>query len=421
MECDGSGIVAVRKGVPILLGRDGSVGLEILVDERNCSSAGIEWPYRVNADNSRGRIRGSARIPGLIRLIVPGGLRRVDGDNHRPETLNVIGGGRGPIPVVLAAVILPCRCFGRFRAPDKKFAVQHESILSGGGTDSKITGDIGVVHILVAVAFNDFPRDGSADESVIPCGIPVDVIFLRSGHGGPAYVHMVPHHPVRGIFPDGFSRRGGQGLHAIVINRRYDIAERVVESSVIVRIVAHKHDRGRPRRGETPVQRHIFQCPRIGRSCPRTGQSSQGVIPVGQIHHVSHLRDGKRVHFLKRIWRNDIHTPDQSVRIGNADMPGHKNQNIVVFLLRVELERHKHRSAAKFREIVRPRPAFDIAMQVGNEVFAALEKGTELLQVVTGGKRGSNLSARKIAKGNAGHGYRFPMRLFPPPAQPYRV
>ena len=70
---------------------------------------------------------------------------------------------------------------------------------------------------------------------------------------------------------------------------------------------------------------------------------------------------------------------DKSVRRGNLDSAALKNQNVVVFRFGVELERQENGGRPDIGHEPRPRPALDIAVQVGNEVLTALEKRPVLL------------------------------------------
>ncbi|WP_448338834.1 hypothetical protein AB9L11_11895 [Desulfovibrio piger] len=251
----------------------------------------------------------------------------------------------------------------------------------------------------------------NTDEAVIPGAFPVDVVFFGTLNGCPCQVYMVPHHPVCWIFSGSGSHCGRHGLYAVLIHGRYHIAQRVIEWGVIVGIVSHKACLKRCWCRDALIERDLFQCPRIVRRRAGTGQLAQGVIFVRQIDDIPGLSRGERVHVVEGIRVFDGHARKQPVRVGDRDAAFPEDQHIVVLRLRVELEGDQDGLAAKIGNETHPRPALDIAMQVGDEVLAALQKAAEFLQVVTGGEGRGHFAAREIAERYAGHGLHHPGRV----------
>ena len=325
-------------------------------------------------------------------------------------------------------VSFPCYCCRCFRAPDKKFAVQRESILSGGGTDSKVTGDIGVVRLRVSVAFNDFPPDGSAeihkisdlrsrlqagyrpprdisglshaDEAVIARFLPIDVVLFRPFHGGPVDVDVVAHHPVGGMLAHGLPRRGGQGFHALPVHGDNLVAQGEAKFRRVVRVAAHKGRCGRARRGKRRVQNNGLIAPHIGSRRTGSDDLAQRVLFMRQIHHVPDLPVRNRVEVFRPVGRGHVRI-QQPCAVGNAQPLLRKNQHEILIRLGIEGKGQKHGRAVQFRDEAHTRPAYGVAVQVGQKILHVPGRGLKTPQIVAGGKSVRQLPPGEIAKGDA--------------------
>ena len=251
----------------------------------------------------------------------------------------------------------------------------------------------------------------NTDEAVIPGAFPVDVVFFGTLNGCPCQVYMVPHHPVCGIFSGSGSHCRRHRFHAVLIHGRYHIAQRVIEGGVIVSIVSHKACLKRCWCRDALIERNLFQGPLIVRRRSGADQLAQGVVFVRQIDDIPGLSCGECVHVVESIRVFDGHARKQPVRAGYRDAAFPEDQNIVVIRLRVELKGNQDGLAAKLGNEAHPRPALDIAVQIGDEVLAALQEAAEFLQVITGGEGRGNLPAREIAERYAGHGLHHPGRV----------
>ena len=233
----------------------------------------------------------------------------------------------------------------------------HGRIVAVGERVPVLARGIGRVGLIVVVRKGRAAAD--ADEAVIACLLPVDVVFRGAFHGCPGDVRAVAHHPVGGMFAVTAARLRGQRLLAVGVHGHDLVPQRVAEPRVIVVVAAHERTVGGLGSGQAAVEGYGFQSPAIAmaadgivgkgsfRVTVRTADELvQRIGRVSQIDGIPHLGGADLQQMPGLVGRGQAGEgpclPVEAVDVGDAQGMTGKDEHEVLLRQSIEAEGQEH-------------------------------------------------------------------------------
>jgi len=233
----------------------------------------------------------------------------------------------------------------------------HGRIVAVGERVPVLARGIGRVGLIVVVRKGRAAAD--ADEAVIACLLPVDVVFRGAFHGCPGDVRAVAHHPVGGMFAVTAARLRGQRLLAVGVHGHDLVPQRVAEPRVIVVVAAHERTVGGLGSGQAAVEGHGFQRPAVPvaadgivgkgsfRVTVRTADELvQRIGRVSQIDGIPHLGGADLQQMPGLVGRGQAGEgpclPVEAVDVGDAQGMTGKDEHEVLLRQSIEAEGQEH-------------------------------------------------------------------------------